>query len=333
MIPVAGFVLVSLMAPEPTPAAIRTAVEKSLPLLAKGAAGHAEQKSCFACHNQAFPMAAFAVARTKGFEVSDDLIQGQVKHIHDFLKGNAENYKKGKGTGGQADTAGWALYTLDNGGAVADDTTTAVVEYFLQRDEEKGYWHTSGTTRPPTQGSSFVSTFLGVRELKRWGTPEQKERIEKRIAAAREWLINTEATDTEDHVYRLRALKAAEASKDMIRDAITDLRKTQHPDGGWGQLDSSPSDPYATATALVALRDTGGLTPNSNSFRRGLAYLLRTQREDGSWFVKSRAKPFQPYYESGFPHEKNQFISISATAWATAVLAAAAPEPTAAASR
>jgi hypothetical protein len=39
--------------------------------------------------------------------------------------------------------------------------------------------------------------------------------------------------------------------------------------------------------------------------------------------VKSRSKPFQPYYESGFPHAKDQFISIAASGWATAALAVA----------
>jgi hypothetical protein len=54
-----------------------------------------------------------------------------------------------------------------------------------------------------------------------------------------------------------------------------------------------------------------------------VAFLLKTQRADGTWAIKTRSKPFQPYYESGFPHGKDQFISIAATGWATAALAAA----------
>ena len=50
-------------------------------------------------------------------------------------------------------------------------------------------------------------------------------------------------------------------------------------------------------------------------------YLLRTQLEEGTWFVRSRAFGFQPYFESGFPHGPNQFISASATAWAAIALA------------
>src|SRR5262245_47690417 len=41
--------------------------------------------------------------------------------------------------------------------------------------------------------------------------------------------------------------------------------------------------------------------------------------------VKTRSRPFQVYFESGFPYEKDQWISISATSWATAALALTVP--------
>jgi hypothetical protein len=55
-----------------------------------------------------------------------------------------------------------------------------------------------------------------------------------------------------------------------------------------------------------------------------VAFLLRTQLEDGSWFVRSRAIPVQPYFDSGFPHGRDQFISAAATNWATMALMLAA---------
>src|SRR5262245_45475759 len=105
--PHVAFVAIALLVPEvPAPtAAVRQAVERALPLLAKGASGHADQKSCFACHNQAFPMVAFAAARTRGFEVSVELIAEQSKHIHGFLDSNRKAFTEGRGTGGQVDTA------------------------------------------------------------------------------------------------------------------------------------------------------------------------------------------------------------------------------------
>jgi squalene cyclase len=59
-------------------------------------------------------------------------------------------------------------------------------------------------------------------------------------------------------------------------------------------------------------------------YKRGVDFLLKTQYADGSWFVRSRAVPLQPHFESGFPHRRDQFISAAATNWATQALIAAA---------
>jgi hypothetical protein len=47
--------------------------------------------------------------------------------------------------------------------------------------------------------------------------------------------------------------------------------------------------------------------------------------QDGSWFVRSRTFPFQPYRESGFPHGKDQFISAAGTSWAVLALSQVTP--------
>ena len=52
---------------------------------------------------------------------------------------------------------------------------------------------------------------------------------------------------------------------------------------------------------------------------------MSNQLPDGSWHVVSRSKPFQPYFESGYPHGKDQFISIAAAGWATTALLLALP--------
>jgi hypothetical protein len=64
-------------------------------------------------------------------------------------------------------------------------------------------------------------------------------------------------------------------------------------------------------------------------YQRGVDYLLRSQAADGSWHVKSRSIWLQPYFESGFPHGQDQFISAAGTAWASMALAAAVSPATA----
>jgi hypothetical protein len=108
---------------------------------------------------------------------------------------------------------------------------------------------------------------------------------------------------------------------------VDDLVRSQRADGGWSQTAALESDAYATGSALVALHQAGGLATEDPVYRRGLAFLLKNQQEDGTWLVHSRSKPFQTYFESGFPHGKDQFISMAASGWATTALALACPSP------
>ena len=66
------------------------------------------------------------------------------------------------------------------------------------------------------------------------------------------------------------------------------------------------------------------ITAKDAVYQRGVTFLLQTQLEDGSWFVRSRAIPIQPYFDSGFPHGHDQFISAAAANWATMALMLAA---------
>ena len=63
-----------------------------------------------------------------------------------------------------------------------------------------------------------------------------------------------------------------------------------------------------------------GVAVDHPAYQRGVEFLLRTQLADGSWFVASRSFPIVEYSKSGFPHGRSQFISASATCWATMAL-------------
>jgi hypothetical protein len=310
--------------PPATPQAIAAAVEKALPLLAKGMAGHKENRTCFACHNQALPMLAFTTARERGFTANADDLAEHLDFIADFLEGNHANYRKGRGQGGQADTAGYALWTLEMGKWKPDETTAAVVEYLLLYQNDRDHWRTT-SNRPPSEASAFTTTYLALRALRAFGTPEQQERIARRVETVRGWLRRARAKDTEDRVFRLWALHAAGVDASDVQEAAAELARTQRPDGGWAQLDDRASDAYATGSALAALHLAGGMPTADPAYQRGVAFLVKDQRPDGSWFVASRSRPFQTYFESGFPHGKDQFISMAASGWATTALALACP--------
>lgn len=305
---------------------IRAAVAKSLPLLETGAKGSMEErKQCFTCHNQGLPILALTTARTRGFKIDEEHLRTQIQFTSDFLNKNKDKYLKGEGQGGQIDTAGAALWALDNGGRKPDAVTSAVAEYLLTFQKEEDHYRPQ-SKRPPSEQSHFTSSYVALRGLKVFGTPEQKDRIAARIEQVRKWLIATQPTDTEDSVFRLQALHLADAPLEEINRAKELLRKAQREDGGWSQLPDLKSDAYATGSVLVALQQTGGLTTYSEEYQQGLKFLLSIQKEDGSWHVASRSVPFQTYFESGYPHGADQFISIAAAGWATTALALALPD-------
>jgi hypothetical protein len=81
------------------------------------------------------------------------------------------------------------------------------------------------------------------------------------------------------------------------------------------------SDAYATGETLWALTEVGALKVSSAAYQKGAKFLLDTQWADGSWYVRSRAPKFQPYFQSGFPFDHDQWISAMATSMAVRGLA------------
>lgn len=63
-----------------------------------------------------------------------------------------------------------------------------------------------------------------------------------------------------------------------------------------------------------------GVPISDPAYQRGVQYLLKTSKPDGTWHVQTRVFPFQKYFESGFPYGKDQWISAAATSWAVMAL-------------
>ena len=307
-----------------SPELIRKAIAKSIPLLERGATVSAEERKCFTCHNQALPVLALTAVSQRGFDVNPDVLKQQLTHTWNHLERGLKQYQAGKGQGGQVLTAGYALWALDIGGWPKDETTAAVTHYLLAYQRDQDHW-TGSSRRPPTAGSGFTSTYVALRALAAYGTNEQQAAIAARRQSVAKWVLETKPLETEDRVFQLRSLPYLDADPAEIQAAVDALLAAQLPGGGWSQKSDLPADAYATATVLAALREVGQLPADHNAIQAGGRYLLDAQLEDGSWHVVTRAKPIQDYYEAGFPHDEDQFISISATSWATIALAQLLP--------
>ena len=124
-----------------------------------------------------------------------------------------------------------------------------------------------------------------------------------------------------NRTFRVFGLAWAGGSASALANAVKELQATQCADGGWADNPYMSTTAYATGEALVALH-RAGVPLTDPAWRKGVQFLLRTQTDDGSWFVKSHSYGTQPYFDDGFPHGTDQWISASGTNWAVMALTA-----------
>jgi N-acyl-D-amino-acid deacylase len=324
---------------------VEAAVKKSLSLLQESSDVYIRERECFSCHHQALPAMTLELARAKGVAFDRDLAGKQSEHTLAHYGQKLDRVKQGDGVPGGAYTAGYALISLAADEQPADETTAALTAYLLKTQHRDGGWRI-GTRRPPLEASDFASTALSLRGLALYRENSgQADEIARRIGRGRTWLERNSPKTNEDRAFHLLGLVWSDGDNTVIEKSAAELLALQRADGGWAQLsvadslresegatrpqrepiDAGPdpleratlSDPYASGQSLYALHACSAIVPESDAFRRGLAYLLAEQREDGSWFVQTRSRPIQVYFESGYPHGKSQFISICGGCWAT----------------
>jgi len=298
---------------------VKRALAKSLPLLQQSAQTFTARRKCVSCHHQALVAMTVGLARKQGFAVDDKLADQERSAVLGRLAKNREAMRLG---GGVTDDLVPA-YVLAGFAAEAqrpNALTDALVHYLVLKQRQDGSWKTP-VYRPPQDASDFTFTALAVRGLSVFGPKGRARELEERIRRARAWLLQAKPQETEEKAFHLLGLNWASAERRAVQEAADRLLREQRDDGGWGQLATLKSDAYATGEVLSALHEGAGLSVKEVAYRRGVDYLLRTQLADGSWYVPSRSFPLQPYFETGFPHERSQFISVSATSWAIMALA------------
>ena len=124
---------------------------------------------------------------------------------------------------------------------------------------------------------------------------------------------------------RLMGLVWTGAPQPRIAEAINAIRARQEVDGGWSQFSRTEPDAYATGLSLYALH-VAGVPASDPAYRKGVAYLLGSQYQDGAWLVKTHSFPVQVYFESGFPFGRHQWISAAGTSWASLAIAQTLPD-------
>ena len=308
---------------EAHPDVVRAAAGRALTAIQKAQAPWytTNKQVCASCHHQYQPALAYRVAREhrvpfdeaiakadaiKAFTFAD--IDRAVQYTHVIEPAMDDAYRMvAANAAGVKPNLGAAIYA----------------RLLISRQNADGDWD-GFHQRPPSSYSRVTMTTLGLRAVQMYHHPSQKAQADAAVARARKFLESRTARDTEERSYQLLGLRWAGADRATLRKLAAALQATQRPDGGWSSIAGRDSDVYSTGQALVGLHDGGSVAIIDSSWQRGIAYLLKTQAADGTWHVTSRLHPpaplSPPYFEAGYPHGHDQFLSMQGASWAVMAL-------------
>jgi N-acyl-D-amino-acid deacylase len=272
------------------------------------------------------PALAAATARRKGIEIDEVRAKKNLNDILTFFTNAVPRMMVGDpAVGGEAITTGYAQMALLAEGHPLDVTSAVMTHWLMARQMPDGRWLGNGLNRPPSEYSLITHTAIAAGGLKSYPLPGRKSEVEDSLRLARRWLLAAQPKSAEERAMRLMGLVWTDASRAQVADSIKAVRDQQEAGGGWSQFGRTPPDAYATGLSLYALH-IAGIAATDETYKKGVAFLLDTQYQDGTWLVRTHSFPVQRYFESGFPYGRHQWISTAGTSWASLAIAQTLPD-------
>ena len=272
---------------------------------------------CVSCHHQLLPALAYEMGQERGLPLNELALGHQLAQQ---LANSSENAEKAHQ---MLDSSfGWnrRLVSLAALRYVPDEFTEAMTRFVREAQMNDGTWIDWG--RPPLGESRWAEAAWGIRAMRLYPIVGEEKKFKGSVQRSVEWLRRETPRTNNERSSQLLGLGWGDVSPDELRPFAERLLAEQRDDGGWAQLETLGSDAWATGKTLFALYETGCVSTSDPAYQRGVAFLLRTQFDDGSWWVRRRAWPIQPHFDSHFPHGRDQWISMAATAWSTMALLA-----------
>jgi squalene-hopene/tetraprenyl-beta-curcumene cyclase len=291
-----------------TPQDVRAAIGRSLPFLEREGVAWKETRGCTSCHHVPMMLWTHHEARKHGFSIHEAAVEeaqdwalGQYLGHPKFLPTGQDKSFPKRGPGPGAVYLALGVGTADRKGNRASEALEKLGDHFRSMQEADGSWSIKQSTPPLVDGDD-VATLLILLALDSIKGDETARQARER---ALRWLERAPRRE-ETQSLVLRTMVAARfGNGEGAQESAARLRDRQHEDGGWGQVAGRASDALATGQALCALA-AAGEPCDGRATLRAWKFLLGSQRDDGSWLVKTRT-----------PKGHDQIISYYGTGWAT----------------
>jgi squalene-hopene/tetraprenyl-beta-curcumene cyclase len=274
----------------PKRANVDAAIGRGLGFLVKDAQAWKKDHNCASCHHASLVICSMREARQFGHTVDEQALAELTKWVAESGDGKFGLTRPAEAP--QAASPKAIYFALALGAdPKPDEASQKGLKLLLKTVEteqtENGSWSTWPATRPPIFGTSDESlTALATLAVlpAAAGDKEAKAALDKGV----KWLSETK-TDGDPQSTALRLVLWTRLGRPAREwePLVKRVRDRQNADGGWGQTKDMASDAWATGQALYALAHAG-VKPDDEAIARGQAFLLSTQRKDGSWAMTSR---------------------------------------------
>jgi hypothetical protein len=261
---------------------------------------------CYSCHNNGDGARVLYVAQRLGWEQPEAALADTTAWLAD-----PEGWDSNRGAPEFSDKKlasiqfAAALEAAVAAGFASRDALVEAGQFLLPHQEEDGSWQVDarGSIGSPITYGPALATYTARRVLK----AANERAFDDAIQLADGWFVRSDPKNVLDAAATVLAFANLSSDGETKDAAVALILDAQNSDGGWGPFARSPSEPFDTALALLALESLGD--SHREQVARGRGYLRETQLSPGGWPETTRPPGSQSYAQH-----------ISTSAWATLAL-------------
>ena len=276
---------------QPKPTVVSATIDRGLSFLAKDSLVWKNEHKCVSCHHAALVIWSMSEAQRRGHAVNEPVLAELTNWVAGSGDGKFGMARPASAPQALSPKAVWfalALGAIPKPDTASQEGMKLLLKTVKSEQTEDGSWSAWPETRPPIFGDSDESmtalATLAVLPAAAAGDDSAQAVRDRGIR----WLAGTKTDDDPQSVAMRLVLwrrlgRPAEEWEPLARR----IRERQNADGGWSQTKDMASDAWATGQALYAIAQAGSKSHGS-VIGRAHAFLIQTQRPDGSWPMSSR---------------------------------------------
>jgi squalene-hopene/tetraprenyl-beta-curcumene cyclase len=284
------FVATTAIAGEPAADKTKAAIDKGLAFLAKDALAWKAEHNCVSCHHASLVVWAMQESKARGHSVDEAVLAEMTKWVAESGNGKTGVPRpegRPKALNSKAVYFALGLESIPQPDASVQKGLKLMLQTIREDQVEDGSWVAWPETRPPFFGGSDDS-MTALATLALLPAAASDEAVKATRDKAVDWLKTTKTDDDPQSVaMRLVVWTKLGRPAEEWQPLVERIKQRQNADGGWSQAKEMESDAWATGQALYALA-SAGLKAGDPVIAQGQAFLVKTQKEDGSWPMTSR---------------------------------------------